>query len=146
MKFRKFYYSFYFVPILLIFFLFGCSKNENKSEIPVVMVNFSINPNSTEYIQLNSIPGWVYVTGGYHGIIIYRISVNDFMAFERACPYDWESSNARVEVDNSGIMAICPECKSKFILLDGSPSEGVSPYPLKQYSTTYDGNLLYVYN
>jgi nitrite reductase/ring-hydroxylating ferredoxin subunit len=138
-------------PLLLIFVLStliigGCSKEEQKNEIPVVPVNFVVSPNSTEYIELNSVNGWVTVTGGYQGIIIFRKSLTEFMAYERACPYDWEQPDARVTVEASGITAVCPVCKSKFILTDGTPFEGPTHYPLKTYQTTYDGNLLFITN
>ena len=143
-----FRYIFHSLAISLMFVLVtpGCSKQENRSEIPVVAVNFMINPNLTEYLELNGVGGWVTVTGGYRGIIIYRKSISEFMAFERACPYDWEVTTARVDVEASGLTAMCPSCKSKFILLDGTPFEGPSPYALKQYQTQYDGNLLYIFN
>lgn len=139
-------------PFLLLLSLFltivlsGCTKEQQQNDIPVVEVNFVVNPNSTEYLELNAVNGWVYVTGGYRGIILVRISLNEFKAFERACPYDWEQADARIEVESSSITAMCPHCKSKFILLDGSPFEGPSPYPLKQYQAMYDGNLLFVSN
>ena len=139
-----------FLPfaILWMFFLAssGCSKEEKKNEIPVVAVNFMINPNSTEYLELNGVGGTVTVTGGYRGIIIYRKSISEFMAFERACPYDWDVTTARVELEASGMTAICPSCKSRYILLDGTPYEGPTHYALKQYQTQYDGNLLYIFN
>lgn len=142
--FRKSYLLFLF---LFSAFIYGCSKKEQSTnDIPVVPVNFSINPNSTEYLDLNVVNGWVTLTGGYRGIIVFRKSVSDFTAFERACPYDWQNSNARINVDKSGITAICPVCNSKFVLLDGSPYQGPSPYPLKQYQTSYDGVLLYIFN
>ena len=138
------------IPLIFTLFVFSgitsCSKEKNKNEIPSVAVTFSIDPNSTEYLELNAVGGWVTVTGGYRGIIIYRKSFSEFMAFERACPYDWEQTNARVEVETSGLTALCPGCNSKYILLDGTPFEGPTPYPLKQYQTQYDGNLLYVFN
>ena len=132
--------------MIFLAFAYGCEKEENPNEIPVVAVNFVINPNGTEYIELNPVNGWVTVTGGYRGIIIFRKSLNEFMAFERACPYDWQETDARIEVDPSGITAMCPHCKSNFILLDGSPFEGPTTYPLKQYQTSYDGSLLFVSN
>ncbi len=140
-----------FVILLLIagfnlFFLPGCSKEEDPTDIPYVYVNFSLNPNSTEYINLNPINGWETVTGGYQGILIFRISLNEFVAFERACPYDPLTAGAQIRVEESGITCYCPICNSKFIMTDGTPFEGPSHYPLKQYSTTYDGFLLYVNN
>jgi nitrite reductase/ring-hydroxylating ferredoxin subunit len=135
------------IHLFLILILFnGCSKQENKNEIPVVAVYFVINPNSTEYRELNVVDGSVTVTGGYNGIIVFKKSLTEFMAFERACPNDWENTDAKVNVEASGITAICPICKSQFILTDGSPISGPSHYPLKQYQTSYDGNFLYVTN
>jgi nitrite reductase/ring-hydroxylating ferredoxin subunit len=141
-------------PILLLFicfiFLFSqsnCKKDKSQqTDIPVVPVNISLNPNSTEYINLNPVNGWETITGGYSGIIVCRKSVNDFVAFERACPYDWNISTSRLVVNASGITAACPNCKSKFILTDGTPYEGPSRYTLKQYQTSYDGFLLYIFN
>jgi nitrite reductase/ring-hydroxylating ferredoxin subunit len=135
-----------FLLSLITLLLLGCSKEENPNDIPVVAVNFVVNPNSTEYLELNAVNGWVTVTGGYRGIIIFRKSLNEFAAFERACPYDWQQSDARIEVESSGITAICPHCSSKFILLDGSPFNGPSPYPLKPYLASYDGTLLFISN
>jgi nitrite reductase/ring-hydroxylating ferredoxin subunit len=131
---------------MLVLVISGCSKEEKTNEIPVIGVNFVINPNSTEYLELNGTGGWVTVTGGYRGIIIYRKSISEFMAFERACPYDWQITAARLDVEASGLTAVCPSCKSKFILLDGTPYEGPSHYALKQYQAQYDGNLLYIFN
>lgn len=128
----------------------SCKKSEEASqpvtEIPYVVVNFFVSPNSTQYIELNHIGGCVTVTGGYKGIIIYRKTENEFMAFERACPYDPLADSSQVRVDVSGITCYCPKCKSKYILLDGSPYEGPSQWPLKQYRTNYDGTYLYISN
>jgi hypothetical protein len=141
--------SYKFIPVIgLFWFLFdGCSKkSDTVNNIPYVLVNFSINPNSTEYLRLNTVNGWEYLTGGYKGILVFRKSINEFSSFERACPYDWQNADARILVDTSGITAYCPVCKSKFILMDGTPYGGPSRYPLKQYQNSYDGNLLYIYN
>ena len=136
-----------FINTLAIFLVItGCSKEEKKNEIPVVAVNFVINPNSTEYLELNGAGGWVYLTGGYRGIIVYRKSDTEFMAYERACPYDWQSTDARIDVEASWLTAICPSCKSRYILLDGTPFAGPTHYALKQYQAQYDGNLLYISN
>ncbi|NQV03232.1 MAG: hypothetical protein HQ542_11340 [Bacteroidia bacterium] len=133
--------------ILLPFLVLTSCKKENPQPIiPEVYVNFFINPNSTEYLELNAPGGWVAVTGGYRGIVIYRLTLQEFFAYERTCPWDPWEEEARIEVEESGITAVCPVCGSKYILLDGSPYEGPSTYLLKQYRTTYDGNLLYVYN
>ena len=132
--------------LLLVFLHPQCKKDSQPNEIPVVAVNIAIDPNSTEFIRLNSVNGWEYLTGGYRGIIVYRSSINGFMAYERACPYDWNSTTTRLVVDSSGITTYCPSCKSKFILFDGSPYGGPSPYPMKQYQTFYNAGILYISN
>lgn len=124
----------------------SCKKEEQAPEIPYVYVNFSLNPNGTQYINLNVVNGWETVYGGYNGILIFRKSLNEFAAFERACPYDPTTEGAQVRVDESGITCYCPVCKSKYIMVDGTPYEGPSHFPLKQYNTVYDGMMLNVSN
>lgn len=131
---------------LVLLITSGCGKDDNHPEIPDVPVSFVIDPNSTEYLELSHISGWIYLTGGYNGILVYRASMTDFMAYDRACPYDFQDSNARIEMEVSGITCVCPVCNSKYIITDGTPFEGPSRYMMKQYQTTFDGSLLYVYN
>jgi nitrite reductase/ring-hydroxylating ferredoxin subunit len=131
---------------IIFYITTSCKKEEQQPEIPFVYVNFSLDPNGTEYIHLNSVNGWETVYGGYNGILIFRISINEFVAFERACPYDPLTKGAQVVVDKSEITCYCPVCGSKFIMTDGTPYEGPSHFPLKQYQTKYDGSMLYIYN
>jgi nitrite reductase/ring-hydroxylating ferredoxin subunit len=138
--------GFLLLLILFVCILPQCKKESQQNEIPVVAVNIAIDPNSTLYLRLNTVNGWEYLTGGYQGIIVFRSSTNGFMAYERACPYDWSKSTARLVVESSGITTVCPSCNSKFILLDGSPYSGPSTYPMKQYQTSYNGSILYIYN
>jgi hypothetical protein len=134
------------VIVLGVMIVFSCKKEEQPPEIPYVYVNFSLDPNSTQYINLNPVNGWETVSGGYNGILIFRKSVSEFTAFERACPYDPLKTGAQVRVDQSGITCYCPICGSKFIMVDGTPYEGPSRYSLKQYTTVYDGAILYISN
>ena len=105
---------FLLIGFLLISLIPQCKKETQQNDIPVVSVSIAIDPNSTEYLHLNSVNGWEYITGGYQGIIVYRASTNGFMAFERACPYDWNQTSTRITVDTSGITTVCPSCNSKF--------------------------------
>ncbi len=131
--------------LTLILFTPECKK-ENTDLIPYMYVNFYINPNSTQYLGINNIGGYVYVTGGVKGIIIYRSSEDEFVALERNCPYKPSSSCATVQVDNSGIVAVDSCCGSKFLLLDGSIVKGPATSQLKLYQTSFDGNTLHVFN
>jgi len=132
---------------LLFLLPVSCKKEEQAPEIPYVYVHFSLNPNGTMYQELNAVNGSVTVTGGYNGILIFRVSFNEFMAFERACPYEPLTKGAQVRVEQQGLSyCFCPVCGSKYIMTYGTPFEGPSPYPLKQYRTFYDGAMLYVTN
>lgn len=121
----------------------ACDKEKEGDQIPYIYVNFAIYPNTLDFIPDG---GWVYLTGGYKGIIIYRPQHDEFMAFERACPYDPLDDNSRIEVESSGIIATDSLCGSRFIMTDGSPIQGPASTGLKQYRTHYDGYSLIVSN
>lgn len=135
--------------IIFLFFIFSatitCRKDDYKP-IPDTYVNFTINTSSTIYLNLNNVGGYEYLTGGYKGIVVYRLSNDEFMAYERACPHDWENDSAFVNVNSSGMILTCNACGSEYIITDGSNLSGPSEYPLKQYKTTFDGTYLQIYN
>lgn len=139
----------------ILFFLFVLaglipqfSCNEKVDElIPYVYVNFSINPNSIEYNNLNIIGNYAYVTGGYRGIIIYHATQDEYMAFDRTSTYNFPNEEeCRVNVDLSGLLAVDSCSNSKYILLDGSPFDGPATLSLKRYRTHFDGLNVRVYN
>lgn len=129
----------------ILMFSAGC-KEDNEEFIPYEYVNFSINPASIEYGNLEVPGSWAYVTGGYRGILIYHLSQYEYVAFDRACTFDWEKDCAQTEVDEDNIFLVCSCCDSKFLITDGSPFEGPAPRSLRQYSTYFDGTYLYVSN
>jgi nitrite reductase/ring-hydroxylating ferredoxin subunit len=132
-------------PLVLLVVLAACHKDKQSPTIPYVYVNITLYPNTltSDYIPVS---GWVYSTGGYRGLIIYRMTENEFMAYERTCPYDPDKATSRVEVESSGITAVDSCCGSRYILTDGSPIKGPSGYPLQQYRTSYDGEHLRIFN
>jgi nitrite reductase/ring-hydroxylating ferredoxin subunit len=138
--------SAYIICLTFILLLSPQCKKDKNELIPYVYVNFSLNPSSTQYNNLNNIGGWVYVTGGVRGIILYHASVDQFMAYERDCPYEPLNTCALVQVEKNGVVAIDSCCGSQFVLTDGSPIKGPAATSLKQYTTTYDGTTLTVTN
>ena len=120
----------------------ACGRDSN---IPVRNVDIDINVNLPSYQNLNVISGWVYVTGGSRGIIIYRRSETEFVAYERHSPYQPED-NCRVSVADDEI-TIEDECSdSKWSILDGSIINGPTSRPLLQYTTSWNEPFLRVYN
>ncbi len=128
--------------IVLLFLIPGCGK-DNRPLIPYANVNLQLYPNTMDYIPTT---GHLYVNAGYRGIIVYRASQDEFMVYERCCPYDPEKTGAKVSVDETGFFCIDSVCMSKFNLPYGTPEGGPSPYSLMQYRWNYDGEVLYIYN
>ncbi len=131
--------------ILFILIGFACSKNDD-SNIPLVGVNITININDPAYANVKVPGGWMYLTGGSRGIILYRYNNDEFRAFDRHCTYNPSSSCALVSVDNTNITAYDNCCGSKFLISDGSVTQGPANLPLKQYQTSFDGSVLRIYN
>jgi nitrite reductase/ring-hydroxylating ferredoxin subunit len=91
--------------------------------------------------------GYIYKDNeGYKGLILFRLLPDEFAVYERCCPYDPDKTGAMITADPSNTTCTCPVCGSKFILYDGSPYGGPSPYSLMQYRWDYDGEVLRVYN
>ncbi|OFY66309.1 MAG: hypothetical protein A3H98_02825 [Bacteroidetes bacterium RIFCSPLOWO2_02_FULL_36_8] len=124
-------------------FVTSCKKDENPT--PSVNINFDIIVTNIEYKELWNDGGFVYVTGGVKGIIIYRRNEDEYLAIERNCTYKPQDSCAIAEVDASKQYMNCKCCASRFAW-DTSVMKGPATIPLRQYGTKLDGNRLYVYN
>ncbi len=139
----------YFIPILVFFMicliLTGCNDEENNN-IPLVEVYFDININDPKYINLQTIGGWEYLTGGSRGIILYRKSTDVFMAYDRHCTFQPSNTCSLVSVDGTNFSASDICCGSSFLLDNGSVSKPPAAFPLKQYNTFFDGTTLSVRN
>jgi len=109
----------------LMFLSVSCEKNPNKPDIPEAFIDIYLRPNDLDFIADG---GWVYITAQQpsRGIIVYRLFHDQFMAYERTCPYDPNgccqdtnlSSCSRLLVDNDGVTNIDTFCNSKYIISD----------------------------
>ena len=128
--------------------LIACGKSSTYPDIPVVQVELTIPLSLPQYSVLNGIGNNVKVAGGYKGILIFRKSIDQFAAYERACPYDPTISGAIIDVDSSLVLGIDRHCGSKFNFFDGSVINGPATRPLKQYRCDYDSQFqtLHIYN
>ena len=125
-------------------FFSSCGKDE-RCDYSIGITDFSIEPNTAYYQGINVVGGYVYLKGGYRGVVVIRLAYDQFAAYERACPLD---GAAVVVTDDWGAELLeCPECHSQFISRsDGIPMDGsATSCPLYQYSTTYIDGVLYVY-
>jgi len=126
--------------------LTACTTETQIANIPDVLVNIDLNLNNIEAQPLQLDGGFVELDGGVRGIIVYRVSSGQYVAFERNCTYEPTRTCARVKVDDSGFFMVDTCCSSTFSFPDGLPTGGPATIPLKQYQTIIDGNFLLIRN
>lgn len=125
---------------------FGACKKEERGGVPLTGVDIQININNPSYADLAVPGGWLYLTGGSQGLIVYRQSVENFVVHDRHCPYQ-PAELCRVEVDSTEVIARdngC--CQSAFLITDGSVVQGPASLSLQRYNTTFNGTVLRIYN
>ena len=121
--------------------------DSNAQNIPYVPVNFQINLNLPAYNDLNFISNHITVEGGSKGLIIYRYTQDIFVVLDRHSTSDI-ALGCTVSVDDDGLLisdnSDCSE--SKWIIIDGSVSNGPATLPLHRYSTNWNPPVLSVFN
>ncbi|MEA2043470.1 MAG: hypothetical protein U9N85_13095 [Bacteroidota bacterium] len=130
-----------FLTILLLQLSFFSCKNNNNNPIPDVFVDIEIDLNNPDFYSLQAVGNYEYITGGVNGIILYRKSFDEFMAFERTCPHDPEIGIVTVDAErHTAVDSIA--CGSEFsLLIDGAVTKGPSGFPLKFYKVVYNNQL-----
>ena len=140
---KVFRYRSYYVFFFFLFSVLSCKKDAN--DIPDVYVDVYLYTTDPAFSPLNATSGYTYVAGGSKGILIFRKSQSEFMAYDRHCTYKVPDGNV-VSVDASGLLAEDASCGSKFLITDGSPNQGPAVNVLKQYQTAFDGTVLHIFN
>jgi nitrite reductase/ring-hydroxylating ferredoxin subunit len=150
---------FFLITVAIGVILSSCNKKNDV--IPDTYVNFTLDLNDPEFVNLTAMGGSVTVdshtnnwgsgAAGFNGngIIIYS-GIDEFYAYDRTCPHDYSVNglSIRVNIDsNSSLYAICPKCGTTYALsAGGTPSSGIGRYPLKNYRTRFEGRYVTVWN
>ncbi|MEM7161355.1 MAG: hypothetical protein AAF487_02840 [Bacteroidota bacterium] len=122
------------------------SCKEQDQTVPNLPVDITLNLNLPIYSDLNTVGNHINVSGGSLGIIVYRLSVDEFKAFDRHCTFN-VPDNCRITVDNSGIQAADDECcGSVFSIIDGTVQSGDAFVPLREYQTSFFNNVVTISN
>jgi len=137
--------TFICVVCFTVVFFSSCQDDENNN-IPLVQVNFQYNINDPEYLNLQTIGGWVEVFGGSRGIILYRVSENEIKAYDRHCTFQPSNTCGLVSVDATNITATDICCGSSFLMITGDVSKPPASVPLKSYTSIFSDPLLTVTN
>jgi Rieske Fe-S protein len=143
---KKYFSTLLILSGILASGLSSCQKGKT-GPVPNVLVDIRMYASDPTFVPLNAVGGWTYASGGNRGILIYRKTQSDFMAFDRTCTYLPADVSETVSVDaNNSLIATDAHCGSKFQITDGTVNKGPATLPLKAYQTSFDGNLLHIYN
>lgn len=134
-------------PLALLPLLASCGSSGSDAEptIPTAVVNEVINLSTVQAAPLRFDRGYLYLNAGVRGVVLVRQSAQQYLAFERNCPYQPYNTCAKVSMDPSGFFLVDSCCTSRFDLR-GQLTSGPATRPLRQYSTSLSGNLLYITN
>jgi hypothetical protein len=123
------------------------SQNINNNPVPNVPVNVTLYPNDPFNFKIQAVGGWMYYNNvGINGIIIYRKSIQEFVAIERTSSQLPNDVNAKVKVQSDNFTLKDSISNSKWQIIDGTITEGPATWPLRLYGTSYDGNVLRIVN
>lgn len=131
--------------IIILLFILGCKKDDN-SNIPFVHVNIFMQTTDPQFIGLNAVNSWIYLAGGSRGIIVYKVSNDQFRAFDRHCTFQPQNTCALVSMETNNISGLDACCGSRFLVTDGSVLNGPAVFPLREYNTSFDGATLRIFN
>lgn len=116
----------------------GCRNADNQ--VPYVLVDITLLLDLPSFTALTTPGGSEEITGGSMGIVVYRINLQDFAAFDRHCTHN-VNDFCRIQTDEeTGVTAVCECCASVFSIIDGTPIEGPAARSLLRYNTTFNGN------
>jgi len=133
-----------FILLVLLVITSGC-RDRNTDRIPDVPVNIAINIYQPDFFNLTVPSGWVYITGGSRGIIVYRKSADEFVALERHSPFQPED-NCAVVVDEDNVLVSDPCSDSQWLITDGTIVQGPTAFALETYNTSFSDPILYITN
>ena len=159
-----------FFLIVVAELIIGSCKNDNRDYVPYVPVDLTLDLQA-DLAHLGNLdvaivtPGTtglgvlqfsnpklnpIYTGQAVHGngIIIYRLSVTEFFAYDITCTFNAEVDYCPLEMGDNWLLPECPCCESKFnLLLEGAPRiSGPAALPLQQYNTFIRNNRLYIKN
>lgn len=131
---------------IIAFTILAVGCRSDYSGIPNVSVNVYVNIFDPQYQKLGSLGGWAYVEGGSKGIVVFQYDTDQYVAYDRHCTHLPESACSKISVDQTNLYATDTCCNSSFQLLDGSASSGPATIPLRAYNTSFDGNIIHIWN
>ena len=130
--------------MLTIFISCGTSDDDNNPFLSDIPVDVTLNLNLPSYQDLQFDGSNAFVENvGNKGIFVFRISENNILAWDAACPHLAPAGCTAMNL--VGVQIVCSCDNSKFNYLNGSPQSG-TPHPMLQYRAVKNGNSIRITN
>jgi len=128
-------------------FMFSGCKNNRTPLIPNVPVNIVLNLGNPLYTNLNVPGGFVIIPDeGSRGMIVVRVDLENIAAFDLHCTFDVQDPCGKALPDQNGLKISCACCNSEWNLLSGEVIKTPAIYPLHSYRTSFDGQIVRIFN
>lgn len=133
----------------LCLFLSSCSSDDEHRKNPYLIdLNFAVDLNLDlpQYNDLKfdgshiSLPNY-----GIKGIVIYKMSDDQYFAYELTDPNHPTSGCSRLELDGNEAFCNCDD-GNRYSIIFGQPLSGDLEYGLKPYQVIRRGNVLEISN
>lgn len=121
----------------------SCKKQTPPAtNVPPALVDLTLYVNDPTNFKIQTIGGWIYYTAGVNGLIIYRKSQQEIITLERTSTADPNNAKARAIVQPDNFTCKDTISGSTWQIVDGAVMSGPATLPLKQYPTSFDGNVI----
>ena len=143
----KHLHSLFLFILLLLSAIITPSCESNRGQIiPYVKVYVDLDL----YAELGSMgigSTRIIPNEGNKGIVLYREDDLIFHAYDLTCT-EYPKHDVAVEEDEDFVGVFrCPKCSSTYVLVNGAyPNSGPADYPLVEYRTVIQGNILLITN
>ncbi len=135
------------IVVLLLSAVISTSCESNRGQIiPYVQVFVDLDL----YAELGNMgigTTRIIPNEGYRGIVLYRETDLGFYAYDMTCTEYPEHDRAVVRDTIFDGVFKCPKCDSRYVIINGAyPDSGPAEFPLVEYHTNIQGNLLLITN
>jgi Rieske Fe-S protein len=136
--------------IFISFLVFICCTGDNYPENCIRPASFSItkNLNNPEFNQILTINGTAEILGGYKGILIVNVGLNEYLAYDKICPNN--DCNSPMIFDKTKLPVLKCSCDgSEYGIskgIGGAPqTEGFTCFAI-EYRVTKNGTTIRISN
>jgi hypothetical protein len=104
---------------------------ETPVSVPIADVDFTTNITANDLVHVG---GHAYFKAAIQGMVVYRLDITTFYAYDRACSYDYKEGGYVSVSDDNPFQLVCGTCRSTYNILNGYPTgNGKATAPLRKY-------------